>query len=44
MTNGTILTLQDKLGIKAFLDVSYPHAAIKLHFSQLDADAIRKIH
>ena len=34
----------DKMGIKVFPYVSWPYGAIKLHFLQLETDAIRKIH
>ena len=36
-------SIQDKLGINAFRFVSCPHATMKLHFSQMKANAIRKL-
>ena len=33
----------DKMGIKAFPYLSCPYGTIKLHFSQLEADATRKL-
>ena len=36
--------IHDKVGIKAFPYLSCPYGTIKLHFSQLEAIAIRKTH